>query len=137
MAKAGGDGNANYPLGLYEALHWAQRLQAADIHYRERLWREGRRHTAALPHRAHPADVARGEFQLGRARLFPLVLVDNFEWDRGWEHRFGLYELDPDTQVRTARPSAQMFSEIARTHTLTSDMVNRYAPEMKEQMFPG
>ena len=30
---------------------------------------------------------------------------------------------------RTARPSAQLYSEIARSHTLSSDMVSRYAPE--------
>ncbi|MDL1950386.1 glycosyl hydrolase family protein, partial [Acidobacteria bacterium ACD] len=49
-------------------------------------------------------------------------LVDNFEWDRGWTQRFGLVEVDPETQVRTWRPSAYLFREIAGSYTMTDDM---------------
>jgi beta-glucosidase len=68
---------------------------------------------------------------------FHWSLVDNFEWERGWAHRFGLYALDTETQARTPRRSAELYSEIARTSTLSSDMVGRYAPELVEGMFPG
>ena len=32
------------------------------------------------------------------------TLVDNYEWAEGWTTRFGLFALDPQTQVRTPRP---------------------------------
>jgi beta-glucosidase len=64
-------------------------------------------------------------------------LVDNFEWERGWTQRFGLWALDPETQRRTERPSARLYAEICRENGLTSDMVRRYAPEIYPVMFPG
>jgi beta-glucosidase len=67
---------------------------------------------------------------------FLWTLVDNFEWDRGWTQRFGLWELDLETQARRKRPSADLYAEICRENGLTSDMAARYAPEIKEQIFP-
>jgi beta-glucosidase len=64
-------------------------------------------------------------------------LVDNFEWERGWTQRFGLWALDPKTQVRTERSSGKFYAEICRENGLTSDMVRRYAPEIAGKMFPG
>ena len=37
------------------------------------------------------------------------TLVDNFEWDAGWDLRFGLYELDLATQERRPRRSAALY----------------------------
>ncbi len=34
------------------------------------------------------------------------TLTDNFEWNEGWTLRFGLVALDPETQQRTLRSSA-------------------------------
>ncbi len=65
------------------------------------------------------------------------TLVDNFEWDRGWQQRFGLIELDPETQERTWRPSGRLYSEICHSNSISSDMAERYAPELLESMFPG
>lgn len=45
-------------------------------------------------------------------------LIDNFEWADGWGLRFGLYALDPLTQVRTPRPSAALYGEICRQNGL-------------------
>lgn len=45
---------------------------------------------------------------------FHWSLTDNFEWNEGWHLRFGLIELDPVTQQRKARPSAQVYAEIIR-----------------------
>jgi beta-glucosidase/6-phospho-beta-glucosidase/beta-galactosidase len=42
------------------------------------------------------------------------TLTDNFEWNEGWKLRFGLVALDPETQQRTMRSSARLFSEIVR-----------------------
>jgi beta-glucosidase len=64
-------------------------------------------------------------------------LVDNFEWERGWVQRFGLYDLDLVTQKRTPRPVAKLYAEVCKTNTMTSEMVARYAPELMPTMFPG
>jgi beta-glucosidase len=45
---------------------------------------------------------------------FHWTLADNFEWNEGWHLRFGLFELDPITQTRTARPSAQHYAQLIR-----------------------
>ena len=45
---------------------------------------------------------------------FHWSLTDNFEWNEGWHLRFGLVEVDPKTQQRRARPSAQLYADIIR-----------------------
>ncbi len=65
------------------------------------------------------------------------TLVDNFEWNAGWTQRFGLIAMDPDTQERSWRPSGRLYSEICHSYSLSSDMAERYAPQMLPVMFPG
>ncbi len=67
---------------------------------------------------------------------FHWSLVDNFEWERGWSQRFGLWGLDVDTQARIRRPSVDLYAEICKTNTLSSAMVEKYAPEAFPGMFP-
>jgi beta-glucosidase len=50
---------------------------------------------------------------------FHWSLVDNFEWSEGWTLRFGLYALDRETQRRTPRPSAKLYSSIVKANGLT------------------
>ena len=64
-------------------------------------------------------------------------LIDNFEWDRGWSQRFGLIAMDPETQERTRRPSADLYEEICHSRSISSDMAERYAPHLLTTMFPG
>jgi beta-glucosidase len=64
-------------------------------------------------------------------------LVDNFEWDRGWTQRFGLLALDPESQERTWRQSAHLYREICTTNSISSEMAERYAPEVMPVLFPG
>jgi len=68
---------------------------------------------------------------------FHWSLVDNFEWDRGWVHRFGLWELDVETQTRLKRPSADLYAAICRQNALSSQMVREYTPEIFDKLFPG
>jgi beta-glucosidase len=65
------------------------------------------------------------------------TLVDNFEWAEGWNLRFGLIEVNPETQERKLRRSGELYAEICKTNALTTDMVQRYTPELIESLFPG
>ncbi len=49
---------------------------------------------------------------------FHWSLTDNFEWDKGFWPRFGLYKIDYATQQRIKRPSADVFKNIAATNQL-------------------
>jgi beta-glucosidase len=52
------------------------------------------------------------------AGYFHWSLMDNFEWARGYQRRFGLYFVDFGTQRRLAKRSARFYSEVARTGVL-------------------
>jgi beta-glucosidase len=54
------------------------------------------------------------------AGYFHWSLMDNFEWARGYQRRFGLYYVDFETQRRVAKRSARFYSEVARTGVLPS-----------------
>ncbi len=50
--------------------------------------------------------------------FFYWSLIDNFEWHRGFEPKFGLVEIDYKTQKRTPRPSSQVYSEIIHHNSI-------------------
>ena len=64
-------------------------------------------------------------------------LVDNFEWDRGWTQRFGLIEMNPETQERSWRASGRLYQEICRSCCLSSQQAEKYAPELLQTIFKG
>lgn len=127
---------ANEPVGMFEALKWARQfnvpifvtengVEDADDHLRPRYLAQ------------HIHQVWRGvNFNWPVRGYFQWTLVDNFEWERGWTQRFGLWELDPETQSRRKRRSAELYAEICRENGVSSEMVEKYAPEIYEVMFP-
>lgn len=129
--------NAMSPDGLFKALRWTRQF-GVPIVISENGW-------------ADATDSQRPRFLLRQLRqvwravnfnwpvqgYFYWTLVDNFEWERGWSQRFGLWELDPETQERRERPSARLYAEICESGSISSAMVERYAPELLEEMFPG
>ena len=62
------------------------------------------------------------------AGYFVWSLMDNFEWARGYQRRFGLYFVDFGTQRRLPKRSAAFYSEVARTNALPSSSSNGAGP---------
>ena len=132
-----GDYGEVYPAGLFRVIKHARRYQK-PIYITEN----------GVPDQA---DRLRPSFLLTHLREvwravnfnWPIMgyyhwsLVDNFEWDRGWTQRFGLIALDRDTQEREWRQSAHLYSEICHSRSISSDMAERFAPELLPILFPG
>jgi beta-glucosidase len=129
---------ANHPEGLFESIKWAVRLfpnlpilitengvEDSDDHMR-------RRYLAQHIHQMWRAV----NFNWPVKGYFHWSLVDNFEWERGWTQRFGLWGLDLETQKRIRRPSVDLYAEICKENGLTSEMVQKYCPEVFDKLFP-
>jgi len=130
---------ANIPSGLYDTLKWAERtypglplivtengVEDADDHIRPRYLAQ---HIHQLWHAVNLSWPIKAYFHWS--------LVDNFEWERGWTQRFGLWALESETQKRTKRPSADLYAEICKENGLSSEMVQKYCPEVFEKIFPA
>lgn len=50
-------------------------------------------------------------------------LVDVLEWSDGYRSHFGLYSFDPDTLVRTPRPSVAVLHQIAADNALSAALL--------------
>ncbi len=61
----------------------------------------------------HQVALARREGWDVRGYFF-WSLVDNFEWARGYDVRYGLYALDPESGALVPKPSAALFRDLAR-----------------------
>lgn len=48
-------------------------------------------------------------------------LMDNFEWDKGFDPRFGLLEMDYKTMQRKIRPSANFYADICKNNQIIID----------------
>jgi beta-glucosidase len=128
---------ANDPQGMYAALKWATGFRVPVI-----ITENG---VENADDSLRPRYLVQHLHQVWRAvnanwpvkGYFHWTLVDNFEWERGWTQRFGLWELDVDTQARRKRASADLYAEICRENGISSETVEKYAPEVLEKLFPG
>jgi beta-glucosidase len=127
---------ANIPQGMVQALHWARHFRL-PIYITENGVEDSQdtmRPSYLLDHLrqvrralSHGCDI-RGYFHWSQ--------VDNFEWERGWSQRFGLWGLEVDTQRRVRRPSADLYAAICRENGISRRAVKRWAPHMIEKLFP-
>jgi beta-glucosidase len=130
---------ANQPEGLFDSLKWAVNTYPGIPILVTENGVEDENDTM------RPRYIAQHIQQMWRAvnfnwpvkGYFHWSLIDNFEWERGWTQRFGLWGLDLETQARTRRPSVDLYEEICRENGLSSEMVAKYCPEVLEKMFPG
>jgi beta-glucosidase len=130
---------ASIPQGLFDSLHWAVRTYPnMPILITENGIDD-------LNDRIRPRYLAQHVHQMWRGvnfnwpvkGYFHWTLVDNFEWERGWTQRFGLWSLDLDTQKRIKRPSVDLYAAICKENGLSSEMVQKYCPEVFEKLFPA
>lgn len=127
---------ANAPEGMFEAVRWGVQFGVPII-----ITENGvddaqddfrRRYTIQHLHQlwriiSHNAPV-KGYFHWS--------LVDNFEWERGWSQCFGLWGLNLENQARIRRPSVDMYAEICKTNSISAEVVEKYAPEVYDKIFP-
>ena len=125
---------ANQPTEFFQALRWAKRMGLPVIvtengvedpqdDFRRRYLVE---HVLQLWRAVNFTYPVKGYFQWS--------LVDNFEWERGWTQRFGLWELDVESQARRKRPSVDLYAAICRQNALSSDMIRQFTPELEEKI---
>lgn len=127
---------ANVPEGFFDALDWARQFDL-PIYVTENGVEDPEDELRRRYIAQHIKELWRAtNFNWQIKGYFHWTLVDNFEWDRGWTQRFGLWELDPESQERRKRPSADLYAEICRENALSTDMVKRYAPEVFGELFP-
>ena len=105
-----------YPPGLYEVLKELQ-IYNLPIYILENGLADARdaKRTDFIREHLRAAHKAIGEGVDVRGYCH-WSLMDNFEWADGYEPKFGLYEVDLKTFKRTPRPSAKVYSEIAKNN---------------------
>jgi beta-glucosidase len=127
---------ANEPDGFFEALRWANSF-GKDIIITENGIEDSREEIRSRYLAQHIQQVWRAvNFNWRVKGYFHWSLVDNFEWERGWTQRFGLWELDVETQKRRKRKAAELYEEICNTNSLSSEMIEKYCPEVLKTIFP-
>jgi len=108
-----------YPPGLYEIIHWVVPYRRPILITENGICTDD--------------DTQRGRFivhHLGWVSRairegVPVIgylywsLLDNFEWTHGYAPRFGLVEVDYQTQARRVRQSAWRFAHVCRSNRLT------------------
>ncbi len=128
---------ANEPDGMFEALKWGLQFKIPMI-VTENGIEDADDNLRPSYIIQHLHQIWRGiNFNWPIKGYFYWTLVDNFEWERGWTQRFGLWELDVETQTRRKRPSADLYSAICTQNSLSSDVVQQFAPQIFDQMFPS
>jgi beta-glucosidase len=128
---------ANVPAGMWDGLRWAHHFNLPIIVTENGVEDD----TDALRPRftiEHLHQVWRAANYNWRVKgYFHWSLVDNFEWERGWTQRFGLWGLNVETQERIRRPSVDVYEAICKENGISSAMVRQYAPEIFEKLFPS
>ena len=111
---------ALYPEGFYEALHTISTLKKPIYVTENGVADQGnnireifiKRYLYALHKGLQDGLDIRGYFYW--------TLMDNFEWAEGYKMKFGLYEVDFETQERTLRESSNLFAKMVKKRGVDS-----------------
>lgn len=107
-----------YPEGLYQILMELKRFNL-PIYITENGLADAKDEKRADYIRDHLDSVWRAIREGVDVRgYFHWSLMDNFEWARGFDPRFGLVEIDCETMERKIRPSARIYAGIAEGSAL-------------------
>ncbi len=128
---------ANVPQGLFDTLRWTTKFKLPIL-----ITENG---VEDSTDQMRPRYTLEHLHQVWRALnlnwqvkgYFHWSLVDNFEWERGWTQRFGLWGLDIETQRRIRRPSVDMYAAVCKSNAISQEVVATYAPRALEALFPG
>ena len=128
---------ANIPRGMYAALKWAHQFNL-PIYITENGVEDSKDNM-------RPAYIIEHLHQVWRAANYNWQVkgyyhwsqIDNFEWERGWSQRFGLWGLERKTQKRIRRKSTDLYAAICKENGISSEIVRTYAPEIFKKLFPG
>lgn len=127
---------ANLPQGITTALKWARKFNL-PIYITENGVEDSKdnlrpqytvQHLHAIWRAANSGWNIKGYYHWSQ--------VDNFEWERAWTQRFGLWGLDVKTQKRIKRKSVDLFGQICKENAISSDAVRKYAPQAFSKLFP-
>ena len=128
---------AHRPEGLFDTLKWAKGYNLPML-----ITENG---VEDPDDRLRPRYIVEHLHQIWRAiqynwpvkGYFHWSLVDNFEWERGWSQRFGLWGLDVASQARIRRASVDLYAAICKENALSSETVDKFAPQSVAKLFPG
>jgi len=128
---------ANIPEGMWDGLRWAHRFELPILITENGVEddKDAMRPRYTIEHLHQVWRAANYNWRV--KGYFHWSLVDNFEWERGWSQRFGLWGLNVDTQERIRRTSVDVYEEICKENGISSEMVAKYAPEIYEKLFPS
>jgi beta-glucosidase len=123
-----------------EALYWGPKFLAETYKLPIVITENGMSNCDMVGHDGRVHDQVRVEFmisyllQLRRALAegidvrgyFVWSLLDNFEWQEGYKHRFGLIHVDYTTQRRTLKDSALWYRDVIKSN---GKELEKYLPD--------
>ncbi|MGD8864329.1 MAG: family 1 glycosylhydrolase [Anaerolineales bacterium] len=127
---------ANEPEGFWEALKWAHEY-GLPIYITENGVEDPEDRIRSRYLACHIRELWKAvNFNWNVKGYYYWTLVDNFEWERGWTQRFGLWEMNPKSKRRSKRQAADFYTDICTSNGLSASAVAKFAPEVLDELFP-
>ncbi|NMC29564.1 MAG: glycoside hydrolase family 1 protein [Pelolinea sp.] len=125
---------ATEPVGFAEAIRWAQRYYV-PIYITENGVEDSQ--DIMRPHYLITHLFEMWKAMQGGADVRGYMhwsQVDNFEWERGWTQRFGLWGLNPLTQERIRRSSVDIYRDVCMQNAISTENILQCAPELQSEL---